>query len=121
MFIQHLNHYFDEREEEEEEEERGGRAEEEEVSLGLIMTKTEIKFHISLFTLSSSSVSQFLLFNLLQSLYCSLSSVLVLCLQFFPFVKTQGHSSPHRMQCPFSIRHKVLFDVNCQLRGLLMT
>jgi succinylglutamate desuccinylase len=85
VFIQHLNHYFDEREEEEEEERRG-RAEEEEVSLGLIMTNTEIKFHISLFTLSSSSVSQFLLFNLLQSLYCSLSSVLVLCLQFFPRV-----------------------------------
>ena len=40
MFIQHLNHYFDEREEEEEEE-RGSRAEEEEVSLGLIMTNTE--------------------------------------------------------------------------------
>ena len=64
MFIQHLNHYFEEREEEEEEEE------EEEVSLGVIMTNTEIKFHILLFTLSSSSVSQSLLFSLLQSLYC---------------------------------------------------
>jgi hypothetical protein len=37
--------------------------------------------------------------------------------QFFPFVKTQGHSSLRRMQCPFSIRHEVLPDVNCQLRG----
>ena len=54
---------------------------EEEVSLGVIMTNTEIKFHILLFTLSSSSVSQSLPFNLLQSLYCSLSSVLPLCLQ----------------------------------------
>jgi hypothetical protein len=63
----------------------GGRAEEEEeeeeASLGVIMTNTEIKFHILLFTLSSSSVSQSLLFNLFQSLYCSLSSVLALCLQ----------------------------------------
>jgi hypothetical protein len=65
----------------EEEEEEGGRAEDEEVSLGVIMTNTEIKFHILLFTLSSSSVSQFLSFNLLQSLYCPLSSVLALCLQ----------------------------------------
>jgi hypothetical protein len=40
-----------------EEEEEGRRAEEEEVSLGVIMTNTEIKFHILLFTLSSSSVS----------------------------------------------------------------
>jgi hypothetical protein len=32
-------------------------AEEEEVSFGVIMTNTEIKFHILLFTLSSSSVS----------------------------------------------------------------
>jgi hypothetical protein len=47
----------------------------------VIMTNTEIKFHISLFTLSSSSVSQSLSFNLLQSLYCPLSSVLALCLQ----------------------------------------
>ena len=54
---------------------------EEEVSLGVIMTNTEIKFHILLFTLSSSSVSQSLSFNLLQSLYCLLSSVLALCLQ----------------------------------------
>jgi hypothetical protein len=37
-----------------EEEEEGRRAEEEEVSLGVIMTNTEIKFHILLFTLSSS-------------------------------------------------------------------
>ena len=65
-----------------EEEEEGGRAEEEEeVSLGVIMTNTEIKFPILLFTLSSSSVSQSLSFNLLQSLYCPLSSVLALCLQ----------------------------------------
>ena len=63
------------------EEEEGGRAEEEEVSLGVIMTNTEIKFHILLFTLSSSSVSQSLSFNLLHSLYCPLSSVLALCLQ----------------------------------------
>ena len=63
-----------------EEEEEGGRVEEE-VSLGVIMTNTEIKFHILLFTLSSSSVSQSLSFNLLQSLYCPLSSVLSLCLQ----------------------------------------
>jgi hypothetical protein len=63
------------------EEEEGGRAEEEEVSLGVIMTNAEIKFHILLFTLSSSSVSQSLSFNLLQSLYCPLSSVLALCLQ----------------------------------------
>ena len=88
------------------------------------MTNPEIKFHIVLFTLSSSSVSQSLSFNLLQSLYCPLSSVLALCLQikvcfcqFFPFVKTQGHSSLRRMQCPFSIRHEVLPDVNSQLRG----
>ena len=74
MFIQHLNHYFEEDEEEEEEEE-------EEISLGVIMTNTEIKFHILLFTLSSSSVSQSLPFNLLQSLCCSFSSVLPLCLQ----------------------------------------
>ena len=60
---------------EEEEEEEG------EVSLGVIMINTEIKFHILLFTLSSSSVSQSLSFNLLQSLYCPLSSVLALCLQ----------------------------------------
>ena len=33
-----------------------------------------------------------------------------------PFVKTQGHSSLRRMQCPFSIRHDVLPDVNSQLR-----
>ena len=52
------------------EEEEGGRTEDEEVSLGVIMTNTEIKFHILLFTLSSSSVSQSLSFNLLQSLYC---------------------------------------------------
>ena len=57
----------------------GGR--EEEVSLGVIMTNTEIEFHILFFTLSSSSVSQSLSFNLLQSLYCPLSSVLALCLQ----------------------------------------
>ena len=45
-----------------EEEEEGGRAEEEEeVSLGVIMTNTEIKFPILLFTLSSSSVSQSLI------------------------------------------------------------
>ena len=62
-------------------EEEGGGAEEEEISLGVIMTNTEIKFHIVLFTLSSSSVSQSLSFNLLQSLYCPLSSVLALCLQ----------------------------------------
>ena len=37
--------------------------------------------------------------------------------QFFPFVKTQCHSSLRRMQYPFSIRHEVLPDVNCQLRG----
>jgi hypothetical protein len=105
------------------EEEEGGRAEEEEVSLGVIMTSTEIKFHILLFTLSSSSVSQSLSFNLLQSLYCPLSSVLALCLQiryglfqFFPFVKTQGHSSLLRMQCSFSIRHEVLPDVKPRLR-----
>ena len=55
--------------------------EEEEVSLGVIMTNTEIKFHILLFTVSSSSVSQSLSFNLLQSLYCPLSSILALCLQ----------------------------------------
>jgi hypothetical protein len=42
----------------------------EEVSLGVIMTNTEIKFHILLFTLSSRSFSQSLSFNLLQSLYC---------------------------------------------------
>jgi hypothetical protein len=42
--------------------------EEEEVSLSVIMTNTEIKCHILLFTLSSSSVSQSLSFNLLQSL-----------------------------------------------------
>ena len=59
----------------------GGEGREEEVSLGVIMTNTEIKFHILLFTLSSSSVSQSLSFNLLQSLYCPLSSVLALCLQ----------------------------------------
>jgi hypothetical protein len=67
------------------EEEEGGRAEEEEdeeeVSLGVIMTNTEIKFHIVLFTLSSSSVSRSLSFNLLQSRYCPLSSVLALCRQ----------------------------------------
>jgi hypothetical protein len=57
------------RDEEEEEEE------EEEVSLGVIMTNTEIKFHILLFTLSSSSVSQSLSFILLQSLYCPLRGV----------------------------------------------
>ena len=51
-------------------------------------------------------------------------SVLVLSLQikvwsfqFFPFVKTQGHSYLRRIQCPFSIRHDVLSDVNYQLRG----
>ena len=49
--------------------------------MGVIMTNTEIKFHILLFTLSSSSVSPSLSFNLLQSLYCPLSSVLTLCLQ----------------------------------------
>jgi hypothetical protein len=59
----------------------GGRVEEEEVSLGVIMTNTEIQFHILLFTLSSSPVSQSLLFNLLQSLYYSLSSVLARCLE----------------------------------------
>ena len=59
----------------------GGRAEEEEVSLGVIMTNTEIKFHIVLFTLSSSSVSQSLSFNLLQSLY-----FIVHCPQFWPSV-----------------------------------
>jgi hypothetical protein len=37
-----------------------------------------LEFHILLFTLSSSSVSQSLSFNLLQSLYCPLSSVLAL-------------------------------------------
>jgi hypothetical protein len=57
-------------------EKEGGR--EGEVSLGVIMTNTEIEFHILLFTLSSSSVSQSLSFNLLQSLYCPLSSVLAL-------------------------------------------
>jgi hypothetical protein len=31
--------------------------------------------------------------------------------------KTLGHSSLRRMQCPFSIRHEVLPDVNSQLRG----
>ena len=68
-----------------------------EVSLGVIMTITEIEFHILLFTLSSSAVSQSLSFNLLQSLYCPLSSVLALSsnkgmvfFQFFPFLKTQG-------------------------------
>ena len=59
---------------------RGCMKEEEEVSLGVIMTNTEIKFYILLFTLRSSSVSQSLSFNLLQSLYCPLSSVLALCL-----------------------------------------
>ena len=59
----------------------GGGGTEEEVSLDVIMTNIEIKFHILLFTLSSSSVSQSLSFNLLQSLYCPLSSVLALCLQ----------------------------------------
>ena len=54
---------------EEEEEEEG------EVSLGVIMINTEIKFHILLFTLSSSSVSQSLSFILLQSLYCPLRGV----------------------------------------------
>jgi hypothetical protein len=44
-------------------------------------TPGRTSFHILLFTLSSSSVSQSLSFNLLQSLYCSLSSVLFLCLQ----------------------------------------
>jgi hypothetical protein len=56
----------------------GGGRKEEEVSLGVIMTNTEIKFHILLFTLSSSSDSQSLSLNLLQSLYCPLSSVLAL-------------------------------------------
>jgi hypothetical protein len=42
VFIQHLNHYFEDREEDEEEEE------EEEVFLGVIMTNTEIKFHMLL-------------------------------------------------------------------------
>jgi hypothetical protein len=37
--------------------------------------------------------------------------------QFFPFVKTQGHSYLRRMQCPFSMRYEVLPDVNCQLGG----
>jgi hypothetical protein len=54
-----------------------------------------------------------------------LSLVLALCLQikvwsfsvFFSFVKTQGHSSLRRMQCPFTIRHEVLPGVNCQLSG----
>ena len=55
--------------------------EEEEVSLGVIMTNTDIKFHILFFTLRSSSVSQSLSFKLLQSFYCPLSSVLALCLQ----------------------------------------
>ena len=32
-------------------------------------------------------------------------------------LKTQGHSSLRRMQCPFSIRHEVLPDVNSQFRG----
>ena len=32
-------------------------------------------------------------------------------------IKTRGHSSLRRMQCPFSIRYEVLPDVNCQLRG----
>ena len=93
--------------------------------MGVIMTNTEIKFHILLFTLSSSSVSQSLSFNLLQSLYCPLLLVLSLFLptigdlfQLFLFVKTQGHSYPRRMQCPFSMRYEVLPDVNCQLRGL---
>ena len=44
-------------------------------------TWKEIKFPIVLFTLNSSSVSQSLSFNLPQSLYCPLSSVLALCLQ----------------------------------------
>jgi hypothetical protein len=44
----------------------GGEREEEEVSLGVIMTNTEIKFHIVLFTLSSGSVSQSVSFKLLQ-------------------------------------------------------
>jgi hypothetical protein len=30
--------------------------------------------------------------------------------QFFPFVKTQGHSYLRRMQCPFSIMDEVLLD-----------
>jgi hypothetical protein len=93
----------------------GGGGREEEVSLGVIITNTEIKFHILLFTLSSSSVSQSLSFNLLQSLYCPLFLVLTLCLQikvgFFSVL------SIRRMQCPFSMRYEVLPDVNCQLRG----
>ena len=63
--------------------EGGGRAdEEEEVSLGVIMTKREIKFHILLFTLSSSPVSPSLSFNLLQSP----SHFIVHCPQFWPSV-----------------------------------
>jgi hypothetical protein len=55
--------------------------EEEEVSLGVIMTNTDIKFHILFFTLRSSSVSQSLSFNFLQTFYCPFFSVLALCLQ----------------------------------------
>jgi hypothetical protein len=50
----------------------------EEVSLGVIMTNTEIKFHILLFTLSSSSVS--------QSLSIFSSHFIVHCPQFWPSV-----------------------------------
>jgi hypothetical protein len=41
------------------------------VSLGVIMTNTEIKFHILLFTLSSSSVSQSLLSLPQWKVFCS--------------------------------------------------
>ena len=60
------------RKEEEEEEE------EEEVSLGVIMTNTEIKFYILLFTLSSMFLS---LFHLIFS-----SHFIVHCPQFWPSV-----------------------------------
>jgi hypothetical protein len=44
-------------------------------------TLFQVSYFIVHFTLNSSSVSQSLSFNLLQSFYCPLSSVLALCLQ----------------------------------------
>ena len=56
-------------------------AAEEEVSLGVIMThRNQVSYFIVHFTLSSSSVSQSLSLNLLQSLDFPLSSVLALFL-----------------------------------------
>ena len=43
--------------------------------------RNQVSYFIVHFTLSSSSVSQSLSFNLLQSLYCPLFLVLILCLQ----------------------------------------